>query len=153
VILSDPQVNCLASDGSLVRSWYGLGVADISPSLRILVTGSRTWDRKLPIAVALLVHSEAREDVTLVHGGARGADRIAASAAEAFGWDVEEWLPNWEEFGRTAGFYRNLDMVRSGADLCIAFTRDNSHGTAHCARAAEAAGIPTIWIYYEDPDA
>ena len=107
----------------------------------------------MPIAVALLVHSEGREDVTLVHGGAQGADQIAAKAAYAFGWKVEEWIPNWAELGKRAGFIRNQHMVDLGADLCIAFSRDNSRGTAHCAKAAEAAGIPTIWIYYEDPDA
>lgn len=121
--------------------------------VRILVTGSRTWDRPLPIATALLIHSEASEDVTLVHGGAVGADRMAARAAEAFGWITEAHYADWDEYGKTAGFYRNLKMVSLGADLCIAFTRDNSRGTAHCALAAEAAGIPTIWIYYEDPDA
>jgi hypothetical protein len=121
--------------------------------MRILVTGSRKWDRPLPIAVALLVHSGAREDVTLVHGGAIGADQIAARAAYAFGWEVEEWIPNWAELGKKAGFIRNQHMVDLGADLCIAFTRDGSSGTSHCGTAAENAGIPTIWIYYEAPDA
>lgn len=120
--------------------------------MRILVTGSRAWRRPLPIAVALLVHSEGREDVTLVHGGAYGADQMAEKAAKAFGWDTEVWLPDWARDGRAAGFVRNQAMVDAGADLCIAFSRDNSRGTAHCALAAEAAGIPTIWIYYEDPD-
>lgn len=121
--------------------------------MRILVTGSRTWDRPLPIASALLIHSGAREDVTLVHGGAVGADQLANRAARAFGWKVEAWYAEWDINGKRAGFIRNQAMVDAGADLCIAFTRDNSRGTAHCANAAEAAGIPTIWIYYEDPDA
>lgn len=120
--------------------------------MRILVTGSRTWDRPLPIAVALLVHSGGREDVTLVHGGANGADYYAERAAEAFGWKTEEWIPNWNEHGRKAGIVRNLLMIESEPDLCIAFTRGNSPGTTHCAEAAERHGIPTIWIYYEDPD-
>lgn len=121
--------------------------------MRILVTGSRTWDRPLPIAVALLVHSGGREDVTLVHGGAQGADSIAAKAAYAFGWKVEEWIPNWAELGKAAGIIRNKYMVDLGADLCIAFTRGESKGTRHCGQYAEKVGIPTIWIYYEDPDA
>ncbi|HET7640132.1 MAG TPA: SLOG family protein [Ktedonobacteraceae bacterium] len=117
------------------------------------MTGSRTWDRPLPIAVALLVHSGGREDVTLIHGGARGADQLAGECAAAFGWDVEVWVPQWEEYGKSAGYIRNQEMVDEGADLCIAFIRDNSRGTAHCGLAAEKAGIPTIWIYYEAADA
>lgn len=121
--------------------------------MRILVTGSRTWDRPLPIASALLIESGAREDVTLVHGGARGADLMAYNAALAFGWKVEVHNADWDTHGKRAGLIRNQHMVDLGADLCIAFSRNNSRGTAHCALAAEAAGIPTIWIYYEDPDA
>lgn len=121
--------------------------------MRILVTGSRTWDRPLPIAVALLVHSGGREDVTLVHGGAVGADVHAAMCAKSFGWTTEAHYPDWDRYGKRAGFIRNQRMVDLGADLCIAFTRDNSRGTAHCALAAEAAGIKTIWVYYEDPNA
>lgn len=74
--------------------------------------------------------------------------------AKSFGWHTECHWPDWDRYGRKrAGFIRNQHMVDLGADLCLAFTRDNSRGTAHCALAAEAAGIPTIWIYYEDPDA
>lgn len=121
--------------------------------MRILVTGSRNWDRPLPIAVALLVHSGGSEDVTVVHGDAGGADSIAKNCAIAFGWKQEDHPAPWALYGKRAGFLRNQHMVDLGADLCLAFTRNNSRGTAHCALAAEQAGIPTIWIYYEAADA
>jgi hypothetical protein len=121
--------------------------------MRILVTGSREWDRPLPIAVALLVHSGAPEEATLISGCARGADQMAEEAALAFGWEVEHHPADWAKHGKRAGYIRNQEMVDSGADLCIAFTRGGSNGTSHCGTAAENAGIPTIWIYYEAPDA
>lgn len=45
--------------------------------------------------------------------------------------------------GRGAGFRRNVAMVSTLPDLCLAYIRDNSPGATHCARAAELAATPT----------
>jgi hypothetical protein len=111
---------------------------------RILVTGSRDWDDPKVIYRAL---GEARGDtphdrVVLVHGGARGADAMAARYAEAMDWGVEACEADWQRHGKAAGFIRNAEMVSLGADVCLAFIRNSSRGATHCADAAEKAGIP-----------
>lgn len=127
--------------------------------MRILVTGSRTWDDRNAIHDALTTsarlhlirHPEVRNQVTVVHGGARGADRIAAEWTwNRLGTTAEEHRADWALHGRSAGHRRNADMVKLGADLCLAFIRDASRGATGCADLAEAAGIPTIWITWED---
>lgn len=45
-----------------------------------------------------------------------------------------------------AGFYRNEDMVRLGADFVLAFIADESKGATHCARYAETSGL-TVFYY------
>lgn len=117
--------------------------------MRILVTGSRDWDNRNYIEMVLL--SYAHDPVTIVEGGARGADSIAATFAESQGWTVETWIAQWEVYGRSAGFIRNSSMVESGADICVAFIKNNSKGATMCADLAEKAGIRTE-RFYDDPE-
>jgi hypothetical protein len=115
---------------------------------RILITGSRDWTDVDTIRQALVdVWAEFHEpypdaEITLVHGGATGADTIAGAIATDFGWDVEVWPADWERFKRAAGPIRNNHMVSLGADVCLAFPLPTSRGTIHCMKAAERAGIP-----------
>ena len=115
--------------------------------MRILITGSREWWDTLPIVGALLgaVPSEADlRDVTVVHGGARGADELADRAARDLGFLVEEHPADWAKHGKAAGFIRNQEMVNAGADICLAFLKSGAanRGTKDCIGRAEAAGIP-----------
>ena len=49
------------------------------------------------------------KDVTLVHGGASGADIIAGEIALALGWQVEEYPADWETHGKAAGPEREVE--------------------------------------------
>lgn len=112
--------------------------------MRVLITGSRDWDDRIVIARALLEVPHLRP--TLVHGGAKGADRIAMECAYEMEWDIEVHPAIWRPHGiynPQAGLVRNRKMVDLGADLCLAFIRNGSRGASHCARLAEEAGIPT----------
>jgi hypothetical protein len=116
---------------------------------RILVTGSRYWADRNAIAQALI---EARDSarttgahrLVLVHGAARGADSIAAHYARMWGWLIEPHPADWSLHGKAAGHRRNAEMVRAGADICLAFPLGESRGTRGCMALAEKAGIPVI---------
>lgn len=116
--------------------------------MRILITGSRNWDQPevikgaLTIGQGLLQFGATRP--TLVHGGAPGADTIAAHIAARHGWAIEEHPANWAKYGKQAGYLRNQEMVDLGADICLAFIKDHSRGATMCADLADAAGIP-VW--------
>lgn len=112
---------------------------------RLLVTGSRSWTDRAVIARALIdVDAEwgVPRDAVLVHGGARGADLIAADVWAGFGMTVEAHPADWDRYGQRAGYVRNAEMVRAGAHLCLAFIVDGSRGATMCAQLAEEAGIP-----------
>lgn len=109
---------------------------------RVLITGSRNWDRPEVIAYALGHALGEIGPFILVHGDARGADKMAAQIHESYGFTSEPHPANWESLGKRAGFVRNSEMVDLGADLCLAFIKDNSKGATMCADLAEQAGIP-----------
>ena len=114
--------------------------------MRVLVTGSRTWTDLIVIWDALYeayLIAPPGDSVIVIHGDCpRGADFIADEVAREFGWSTERHPADWELYGKSAGFRRNIEMVKAGADICLAFIRDNSRGATHCADAAERAGIP-----------
>lgn len=112
--------------------------------MRVIVCGSRHWQDREKIADRLYDLSLASENLrcTVVHGGARGADKIAAQEAQKIGLLVEAHPADWERYGKSAGFRRNAEMAAAGADLCIAFWDGLSTGTGHMMRLALERGIP-----------
>jgi hypothetical protein len=118
--------------------------------MRVLVTGSRTWEAVDVIRTALdILAKEAfaiDEELTVVHGACpKGADAIADEWAREKGrhWPIhaERYPANWRDDGHSAGFKRNARMVQAGADLCLAFIHHRSKGASHCANLAEREGI------------
>lgn len=118
--------------------------------VRILVTGSRDWtDRPrlvfgLGMAIGHTGGAGLLSDVTIVSGACpSGADAAAEQYATAYGYKVERHPADWGRYGKSAGFRRNAEMVKLGANLCVAFIRNRSRGASHCATLAEKAGIET----------
>jgi len=111
---------------------------------RVMITGSREWTDEEKIRKAL---SGLPEGSTVVHGNARGADKIADRIAKELGFEVDVFPAKWREEGRRAGFLRNQRMVTSGIDKVIAFWDGESRGTAHAIYVAKELGIRTKVVY------
>jgi hypothetical protein len=119
--------------------------------MRVLVTGSRQLLHQAPVYKALddayndWICGPAEDDqdermlgFTVIHGGAAGAD----SFANTWVWDrrdldlppaVEQHPADWRRYGGNAGRVRNLEMIRSGIDLVLAFPVSGARnaGTRH----------------------
>lgn len=109
--------------------------------VRVLVCGSRDWEDEDEIA-DVLADLIAGAPVTIVHGGARGADYIAGKIAEFYGYAVEVFPADWERYGKRAGFIRNVAMLDTRPDRVVAFQRNGSRGTQHTIDEARKRGIP-----------
>lgn len=106
--------------------------------MRILVCGGRDYENADVIGRTMAMVASGRDHV-LVHGGARGADTVAARIAEVRGWEIEEHPARWREYGPAAGPMRNQQMVDGGADVVLAFP--GGRGTEDLVRRATAAGL------------
>jgi hypothetical protein len=114
--------------------------------MRILVCGGRDYAdedvvaRVLTDAFTFWIRS-SDEPFVIVHGDARGADRLAGAWADAYP-DIlvnEPHPADWTRYGRRAGPIRNQEMLDSGIDLVIAFP--GGRGTADMVHRARKAGV------------
>lgn len=136
--------------------------------MRILVTGSRDWEDEQRIAEVLFaaVMLESGQHTLVTGACPTGADVMAERLVQMTidkhpdSWVIERHSADWEactsacthdlrrnrngrEYCPAAGVRRNTEMVALGADVCVAFIKNNSRGATDCANKAEKAGIPT----------
>lgn len=115
--------------------------------MRILVTGGRDFnDRNLLQSTLNKLHSNYCFTL-LIHGNARGADRLAGKWAEDRGINVLSCPADWERHGRAAGCIRNRRMLREGPDLVVGFP--GGKGTRNMIEIATRAGIDVIEVSYD----
>lgn len=70
------------------------------------------------------------EDVSIVSGGAIGVDTNAREFANKYNLNIREILPDWNRYGKKAGFKRNFDIIKS-CDICLSIWDGKSKGTEH----------------------
>lgn len=71
----------------------------------------------------------------LVSGGAKGGDRYAELYAERKGLPITIHKPDWDRYGKSAGFIRNKSII-DDADVIVAIWDGKSKGTQHSMRLA-----------------
>lgn len=110
------------------------------------MTGSRDWtdaERILDDLTALSETTRGAEPLVLVHGACpTGADMLAAHYADLLGYRLEPHPADWKTYGKRAGFLRNAEMVNAGADVLLAYIKNESKGATMTYDLARTAGIP-----------
>jgi len=110
---------------------------------RVIVAGSRDFDNYETLCLRLdYLVSQKKEDheIIIISGTARGADKLGEAYAKSRGYKVEQHPAKWDEFGKSAGYKRNVEMANV-ADACVCFIVNNSKGARHMANIAEEKGL------------
>jgi hypothetical protein len=114
--------------------------------LRLLVCGNRSctgevWELTISAWLGAIDRRARKQGklVTLIHGGALGADEYAGEVGASLGWDVEVYPADWERYGRSAGYRRNVQMAETGLDRGLAFGR-----LAHDGKPTGTGGMVAI---------
>lgn len=79
------------------------------------------------------------DEIVVISGGARGADKLGEIWAHEIGAALEKYNAKWDEHGKSAGALRNQEMLDSGVDYAVEFPGGN--GTADMRRRLDKAGV------------
>lgn len=104
--------------------------------MKIAVVGSRSFN---DYGFLTEILSEHGPKTAIISGGARGADSLARRYAEEHNIPFQEFLPDWDQFGKSAGPRRNQQIV-DAADIVIAFWDGRSRGTGNTLDLAAKSG-------------
>ena len=114
--------------------------------MKIAVVGSRSINNKeLVWKFMEECHDFEPEYDKIISGGARGVDSFAEEYAKKNKIRTCIFVPDWEKYGKSAGFIRNADIIGK-CDKCICIWDGESKGTLHDIELCEEMGKP-CYIY------
>ena len=87
-------------------------------------------------------------EVVIVSGGAIGIDSLGAQWAEQRKLKTEIYLPDYKQYGKSATFLRNQQII-DNSDYLIAIQENSSRGTQNSIDKAAKKNIPIKIIQYE----
>lgn len=86
----------------------------------------------------------------IISGTARGTDKAGEKFAEAYGIPILKFPANWNKYGKSAGYRRNVEMAEN-ADCLVAVWDGKSKGTKHMIDIARDKRLEVhIFKYKED---
>jgi hypothetical protein len=80
-------------------------------------------------------------DVIIISGKAKGIDQMGMTYAKENGLRYVNILPDWDRFGKSAGFKRNYNIIKYSHRV-LAFRYNNSNGTTNGIEYANKLNIP-----------
>lgn len=117
--------------------------------IRLIIAGGRDFtDQSIAVkSLGEMFPDTDKDDVEIVSGGARGADKVGELIAESNNISLKLFPADWDTYGRSAGFRRNVDMAEYSTHL-LAFWDGKSGGTKHMINIATERNLIVNVVKY-----
>ena len=96
--------------------------------MKLAVVGSRNFNDYELLKFKLDTIHSVKPISLIISGGAVGADSLSERWAKENNIPTKIFIPDWNKFGKKAGFLRNEDIIKS-SDAVVAFWDGISRGT------------------------
>ena len=120
--------------------------------IKVIIAGTRDFNDyaflKKNVDYFLQGINPNNEEIEIVSGNARGADKLGERYAKEHNLPVKLFPANWDKYGKRAGYLRNQEMANY-ADVLIAFWDEKSKGTKHMIDIAKKQDLTVIVVGYE----
>lgn len=85
---------------------------------KVIIAGSRTCPEKdLTLFEKVSGILRNLENIEIVSGTARGADRFGEWLASECGYELTKFPADWDKYGKSAGYIRNKEMAEYATHL------------------------------------
>ena len=119
--------------------------------IKVIIAGTRDFNDyaflKKNVDYFLQGINPNNEEIEIVSGNARGADKLGERYAKEHNLPVKLFPANWDKYGKQAGYLRNQEMANY-ADVLIAFWDEKSKGTKHMIDIAKKQSLTVIVVGY-----
>ena len=119
--------------------------------IKVIIAGTRDFNDyaflKKNVDYFLQGINPNNEEIEIVSGNARGADKLGERYAKEHNLPVKLFPANWDKYGKRAGYLRNQEMANY-SDVLIAFWDEKSKGTKHMIDIAKKQGLTFIVVGY-----
>lgn len=98
--------------------------------MKVGIVGSRSFNDYELLEKTIFNNLNIDQIDGVISGGAQGADRLGERFATIHKIEKQIFYPEWNKYGKQAGFLRNIKIVRN-SDLIFVFWDGESKGTQH----------------------
>ena len=119
-----------------------------SMDIKLAIIGGRTFNNLQLFNNQLANIRQVHNIIQIISGGAKGADTFGANYARQNNIPLLEFIPDWNTYGKSAGFRRNVDII-TACTACLAFWDGKSKGTKHSIDLARQQCKPLCICHYD----
>lgn len=107
--------------------------------MRTIIAGSRGIEIRIN-DLGKVIKDSGFTITEVISGTARGVDQSGERWAEVNGIPIRYFVPDWNRYGKSAGYKRNVLMAEN-ADALIAIWDGVSKGTGHMIQIAKSKNL------------